>query len=33
MINYYLNQLQLFEDERGFVKHGMKFDDVNSSGI
>tara|TARA_B100000401_G_C52693775_1_gene665739 strand:+ start:291 stop:689 length:399 start_codon:yes stop_codon:yes gene_type:complete len=33
MINYYLNQLQLFEDERGFVKHGMKYGDVNSSGI
>ncbi len=33
MIDYYLNELQSFQDERGFVKHGMKFDDVNSFGI
>ena len=33
MIDYYLNDLQTFQDERGFVKHGMRCDDVNSYGI
>lgn len=33
MINYYFNELQSFQDERGFVKHGMKYDDENAFGI
>ena len=33
MIDYYLYDLQTFRDERGFVKHGMRCNDVNSSGI
>ena len=33
MIDYYFNELRSFQDDRGFVKHGMKFDDENAFGI
>lgn len=32
-MDYYLSELKLFHDERGYVKHGLKFTDENSFGI
>ena len=33
MIDYRINKLKKFDDERGYVLHGMKFNDKESFGI
>ena len=33
MINYKINKLNIFKDERGFVKHGLKFNNNDCFGI